>query len=198
MKWTFNFDAGWGVPGFANSLYDNPKEPGVDEDLSDQWFEGYVKPALSRSYRLASSSERPTARSARSASGPTGRFQPTSGWTSRRSGPRISRSDGGRVTRSTDSARTRSTSSWAGRSTAGSRLPARRRGGRRRQPRRLLDERARGVRARRDRPLQAGRTYSRSVLSRQRRARGERHRQPVVGRELRARSERTRRSAPLT
>ena len=57
MKWTFNFDAGWGTFGFANSLYDNPKEPGVDENLSDQWFEGYVKPALSASYTLASSSE---------------------------------------------------------------------------------------------------------------------------------------------
>lgn len=29
MKWTFNFDAGWGTFGFANSLYDNPKEPGA-------------------------------------------------------------------------------------------------------------------------------------------------------------------------
>ena len=57
MKWTFNFDAGWGTFGFANSLYDNPKEPGVDENLSDQWFEGYVKPALSASYTFTSSSE---------------------------------------------------------------------------------------------------------------------------------------------
>jgi Alginate export len=57
LTWTFNFDAGWGSFGFANSLFDNPKEPGVDENLSDQWFEGYVKPALSGSYRLASSSE---------------------------------------------------------------------------------------------------------------------------------------------
>jgi hypothetical protein len=31
MKWTFNFDAGWGTFGFANSLFDNPKEPGVEE-----------------------------------------------------------------------------------------------------------------------------------------------------------------------
>jgi hypothetical protein len=55
VKWTFNFDAGWGTFGFANSLFDNPKEPGVDEDLSDQWFEGYVKPALSATYTLSSS-----------------------------------------------------------------------------------------------------------------------------------------------
>jgi hypothetical protein len=57
VTWTFNFDAGWGNFGFANSLYDNPKEPGVDEDLSDQWFEGYVRPALSAVYRLPSTSE---------------------------------------------------------------------------------------------------------------------------------------------
>jgi hypothetical protein len=57
LTWTFNFDAGWGTFGFANSLFDNPKEPGVDENLSDQWFEGYVKPAISGIYTLASSSE---------------------------------------------------------------------------------------------------------------------------------------------
>jgi len=56
-KWTFNLDAGWGSFGFANSLFNNPKEPGVAENLSDQWFEGYVKPALSGRYTLASSSE---------------------------------------------------------------------------------------------------------------------------------------------
>ena len=57
VTWTFNFDAGWGTFGFANSLYDNPKEPGVDENLSDQWFEGYVKPALSGRYTFASTGE---------------------------------------------------------------------------------------------------------------------------------------------
>ncbi len=57
IKWTFNLDAGWGSFGFANSLFNNPKEPGVDENLSDQWFEGYVKPALSATYTLASSSQ---------------------------------------------------------------------------------------------------------------------------------------------
>jgi Alginate export len=55
--WKFNFDAGWGSFGFANSLFNNPKEPGVEENLSDQWFEGYIKPALSGSISLASSSE---------------------------------------------------------------------------------------------------------------------------------------------
>jgi hypothetical protein len=57
VAWTFNFDAGWGTFGFANSLYNNPKNPGVDERLSDQWFEGYAKPALSAEYTLESSSQ---------------------------------------------------------------------------------------------------------------------------------------------
>ena len=52
INWKVNLDAGWGSFGFANSLYINPKEPGVDEDLSDQWFEGYVKPSLSADYRI--------------------------------------------------------------------------------------------------------------------------------------------------
>ena len=57
IKWTFNFDAGWGTFGFGNSLFVNPKEPGVEENLSDQWFEGYLKPALWGTYTLASSSQ---------------------------------------------------------------------------------------------------------------------------------------------
>ena len=57
IKWTFNFDAGWGTFGFANSLYVNPKDPGVDQNLSDQWFEGYVKPALSGAYTTGSGSQ---------------------------------------------------------------------------------------------------------------------------------------------
>jgi Alginate export len=57
IEWTFHFDAGWGTFGFGNSLFINPKDPGVQENLSDQWFEGYVKPALTATYTLASSSE---------------------------------------------------------------------------------------------------------------------------------------------
>ena len=57
VKWTFNFDAGWGSFGFGNSLYTDPKDPAVPLNLSDQWFEGYVKPALSATYTLRSSSE---------------------------------------------------------------------------------------------------------------------------------------------
>ena len=56
VDWTFNLDATWGTFGFANSLFENPKE-GVTQDLSDQWFEGSLKPALSGSFTLASSSE---------------------------------------------------------------------------------------------------------------------------------------------
>jgi hypothetical protein len=57
ITWTFNMDAGWGTFGFGNSLYNNPHEPGIPENLSDQWFEGYVKPALSGSKTLAATSE---------------------------------------------------------------------------------------------------------------------------------------------
>ena len=57
LRWTFNFDAAWGTFGFANSLHNNPHDPGVAQDLSDQWFEGYVKPALSGVYTTATSGE---------------------------------------------------------------------------------------------------------------------------------------------
>jgi hypothetical protein len=48
VKWTFNFDAGWGAFGFANSLYTNNR-PDPSGNLSDNWFEGFLKPALSGS-----------------------------------------------------------------------------------------------------------------------------------------------------
>jgi hypothetical protein len=57
ITWTFNMDAGWGTFGFGNSLYTNPHEPGTPENLSDQWFEGYVKPALSGSKLTATKGE---------------------------------------------------------------------------------------------------------------------------------------------
>ena len=57
LQWTFNFDAGWGTFGFANSLYINPKDPGTNQDLSDQWFVGFVRTALSGVYARPSSSE---------------------------------------------------------------------------------------------------------------------------------------------
>lgn len=56
LAWTFNFDAGWGTFGFGNSLFEDPKE-GVATNLSDQWFEGSIKPALSGAYTFASSAQ---------------------------------------------------------------------------------------------------------------------------------------------
>lgn len=47
FDWTFNFDATWGVFGFADSLYTNPKPDQPSGDLSDNWMEGSIKPALS-------------------------------------------------------------------------------------------------------------------------------------------------------
>jgi len=46
VQWTFNLDAGLGSFGFAHSLYTDVK-PDPSGDLSDNWFESYVKPALS-------------------------------------------------------------------------------------------------------------------------------------------------------
>jgi Alginate export len=54
IKWTFNFDATWGTFGFANSLFQNPRG-GVRGELSDQWFEGSARPALSGMRKVASS-----------------------------------------------------------------------------------------------------------------------------------------------
>ena len=45
-RWTFNFDAGLGLFGFANSLYTDA-HPDPSGDLSDNWIESFVKPALS-------------------------------------------------------------------------------------------------------------------------------------------------------
>jgi hypothetical protein len=56
LTWTFNFDASWGTFGFGNSLFEDPRE-GVANNLSDQWFEGAIKPAISGAYKFASSSE---------------------------------------------------------------------------------------------------------------------------------------------
>jgi hypothetical protein len=56
VQWTFDLDAGWASFGFANSLYANPRQD-VVEQLSDQWFEGFVKPALSGKYTFNSAGE---------------------------------------------------------------------------------------------------------------------------------------------
>ena len=48
ILWTFNFDAGIGAFGFFNSLYTDVR-PDPSGDLSENWFESFVKPALSAS-----------------------------------------------------------------------------------------------------------------------------------------------------
>ena len=56
IEWKFNFDAGWGVFGFGNSLYQDPKEH-VPQGYGDHWFEGYMKPAITGTYGLSNKSE---------------------------------------------------------------------------------------------------------------------------------------------
>lgn len=57
VDWTFNFDATFGSFGFANSLYTNPKPDEPSGDLTDNWFEGSMKPALGGQYTMANSSQ---------------------------------------------------------------------------------------------------------------------------------------------
>ena len=57
LDWTFNFDATWGAFGFGDSLYTDPKPEQPSGDLSDDWFEGSVKPALSGEYTTDSSAQ---------------------------------------------------------------------------------------------------------------------------------------------
>jgi hypothetical protein len=49
FSWAVHFDAGWGTFGFANTLFEQPREGGEDE-VRDRWFEGYLKPGLSVGY----------------------------------------------------------------------------------------------------------------------------------------------------
>jgi hypothetical protein len=51
VQWNFNFDAGAGAFGFANSLYTNAR-PDPSGDLSDNWVESFVKPSLTAGYGL--------------------------------------------------------------------------------------------------------------------------------------------------
>lgn len=57
LDWTFNFDATFGAFGFGNSLYTDPKPDQPSGDLTDDWYEGSMKPALSAAYTTASSAE---------------------------------------------------------------------------------------------------------------------------------------------
>ncbi|HEX2493649.1 MAG TPA: alginate export family protein [Steroidobacter sp.] len=55
IEWSFNLDATVGAFGFADSLYTNPKPEQPSGDLTDNWFEGSIKPALSAEYSLGDS-----------------------------------------------------------------------------------------------------------------------------------------------
>jgi hypothetical protein len=57
IDWTFNFDASIGAFGFANSLYRNPRPEQPSGDLSDNWYEGSIKPALGAEYTTAGNSQ---------------------------------------------------------------------------------------------------------------------------------------------
>jgi hypothetical protein len=57
LDWTFNFDASAGTFGFADSLYTDPKPEQPSGDLSDNWSEASIKPALSAAYTTSSSSQ---------------------------------------------------------------------------------------------------------------------------------------------
>ena len=176
VRWTFNLDAGWGSFGFANSLYNNPKEPGVDDNLSDQWFEGYVKPALSGAYTFASSSElygkvsvvgERTYGSVPAEFGEdVSSFGPEDLFIGWRSGKSI------------EPLGENALDFVVGRDAVppGPRAPVVRWCGRRRYPRWVLVERKEGVRICRDWPIQPWRPHDRIVLPRQGRARRERQR----------------------
>jgi Alginate export len=51
LDWTFNINAGIGAFAFSNSLYANGR-PDPSGDLSSNWQESYVKPALSGEFAL--------------------------------------------------------------------------------------------------------------------------------------------------
>lgn len=57
VDWTFGFDASVGTFGFDNSLYTDPKPEQPSGDLSDNWSEASVKPALSAEYTAENSSQ---------------------------------------------------------------------------------------------------------------------------------------------
>ena len=57
LDWTFNFDASVGYFSFGNSLYTDPKPDQPSGDLTANWLEGSLKPALSAEYTTASSAQ---------------------------------------------------------------------------------------------------------------------------------------------
>ena len=57
LDWTFNLDATFGAFGFVNSLYTDPKPDQPSGDLSDNWFEGSIKPTLGAEYTTDDSAQ---------------------------------------------------------------------------------------------------------------------------------------------
>lgn len=57
LDWTFNFDATIGYFSFGNSLYTDPKPDQPSGDLTSNWLEGSLKPALSAEYTTESSAQ---------------------------------------------------------------------------------------------------------------------------------------------
>jgi hypothetical protein len=54
--WKLDFSAGWGFFGFGNSLYANSHDE-VQQDLSDNWMEGFVKGGFSGTHKLNGAGE---------------------------------------------------------------------------------------------------------------------------------------------
>ena len=54
VDWKFNFDAGLGAFGFANSLYTNAR-PDPSGDLGDNWVESFAKAGITGNYNLSKS-----------------------------------------------------------------------------------------------------------------------------------------------
>ncbi|HWE22859.1 MAG TPA: alginate export family protein [Myxococcales bacterium] len=54
LEFQFHLDASWGSFGFLHSFYANPKPDEPSGNLSDNWFEGAVKPGLSVTYTTPS------------------------------------------------------------------------------------------------------------------------------------------------
>ena len=49
FSWDLLFEAGWGTFGFANTLFSEPEE-GAEVEVTDRWFEGYIKPGVELGY----------------------------------------------------------------------------------------------------------------------------------------------------
>jgi len=57
VDWTFNFGATWGAFNFSDSLYLDPKPEQPSGNLTDDWFEGSIKPALTGVYTTEGAAE---------------------------------------------------------------------------------------------------------------------------------------------